>query len=130
MTKRGNIAALKRVLLLGGITFGFSALVLLIVPRSFTDLLSLAGSTELDWAMRMIAVILIALSGNMVVNSLLGTEGAVRWAARVMQSSAFGLGVATLIIPTQLNWFVILYALIGFGFALAYTMYLLQRVKV
>lgn len=130
MAKRGNIARLKLVLILGGITFGISAIALLVVPRLFTDLLQLSGSFELDWAMRMIAVTLLALNGNMLVHALFGTDTAVLWAARVMQGSAFGLGVVTLFIPTAMNWFVILYALIGFGFAAAYTMYLLQKAKI
>ena len=130
MAKRGNIARLKLVLIFGGVTFGLSALALLIVPRIFTDLLGLSGSLELDWAMRMIAVTLLALNGNMLVHAIFGSDSAVLWAARVMQGSAFGLGVVTLFIPTAMNWFVILYALIGFGFSAAYTMYLLQKAKV
>lgn len=130
MSIRGNAARLRLVLLLGGITFGISALALLLVPRMFTDLLGLTGSPELDWSMRMIAITLIALNGNMLVNSILGTDKAVLWAARVMQLSAFGLGVVTLYVPAQMNWFVILYALIGFGFSAAYTTYLLQKQKV
>jgi hypothetical protein len=129
MAKRGNIARLKQILLLGGITFGLSALALLIVPRMFTNLLGLSGSIELDWAMRMIAVTLLALTGNMVVQSILGSDNSVLWAARVMQGAAFGLGVVTLYIPTAMNWFVILYALIGFGFSAAYTLYSLQKRK-
>lgn len=130
MAKRGNIARLKLVLILGGITFGISAIALLVVPRLFTDLLQLSGSFEVDWSMRMIAVTLLALNGNMLVHALFGTDTAVLWAARVMQGSAFGLGVMTLFIPTAMNWFVILYALIGFGFSAAYTMYLLQKAKI
>ncbi len=129
MEKRGNVARLRLVLLLGGITFGLSAVALLLVPRLFTDLLGLSGSIELDWAMRMIAVTLLALNGNMLVNSILGTENAVLWAARVMQGAAFGLGVVTLYMPAQMNWFVILYALTGFVFSAAYTLYLLQKPK-
>lgn len=117
-------------MIFGGVTFGLSALALLIVPRIFTDLLGLSGSLELDWAMRMIAVTLLALNGNMLVHSIFGSDSAVLWAARVMQGSAFGLGVVTLFIPAAMNWFVILYALIGFGFSAAYTMYLLQKAKV
>ena len=54
-------------------------------------------------------------------------DNGVLWAARVMQVSAFGLGVLTLLVPTGVNWFVILYALVGFGFSAAYTVFLLQR---
>lgn len=120
---------MRLVLLLGAITFGLSAVALLLVPRIFTDLLGLSGSEELDWSMRMIAITLVALTGNMLVNSIAGTETAVLWGARVMQVAAFGLGAITLYIPSQMNWFVILYALIGFGFSAAYTIYLLQKQK-
>jgi hypothetical protein len=34
------------------------------------------------------------------------------------------LGVMTLLIPTGVTWFVILYALIGFGFSAAYLVFL------
>jgi F0F1-type ATP synthase assembly protein I len=44
-----------------------------------------------------------------------------------MQVAAFGLGVLTLFIPTGVNWFVIVYALIGFGFSAAYTLLLLRK---
>lgn len=120
---------LRFVLLLGAITFGLSAIALVVVPRVFTGLLGLPGSEELDWSMRMIAITLVALTGNMLVNSIAGSNSAVLWSARVMQFSAFGLGVITLYIPTQMNWFVILYALIGFGFSAAYTVFLFQKQK-
>ena len=129
MGKRGNIARLRLVLLLGAITFGLSALALLIVPRIFTDLLGLVGSDELDWSMRMIGITLIALTGNMLINSVAGTDRGVLWASRVMQLSAFGLGVLTLYVPADMNWFVILYALIGFGFSAAYSIFLIQKAK-
>jgi hypothetical protein len=35
--------------------------------------------------------------------------------------SALALGVLTLLIPATLNWFTILYSLVGFGFSAAYT---------
>lgn len=130
MAKRGNIVRLRLVLLLGGLTFGLSAIVLLLTPRIFSDLLGFAGGSDLDWWMRMIAVTMIALTGNMLVHSLLGSDSAVLWTARIMAGSAFGLGVATLFIPAQMNWFVILYALVGFGFSAAYAIYLLQKAKV
>lgn len=43
-----------------------------------------------------------------------------------MLISAFGLGVVTLFIPTGVNWFVILYALIGFGFSAGYAVLLVK----
>lgn len=127
MSKRGDTHKLRGVLRLGAIVFGLSAALLIALPRFFTDLLGLAGNASLDWAMQMIGIALVALTGNMFLVSLFAAEKGVLWAARVMQLSAFGLGVLTLFIPSGVNWFVILYALIGFGFSAAYTLLLLRK---
>ena len=127
MSKRGNIHRLRGVLRLGALVFGFSAALLIALPRFFTDLLGQPGSSDLDWAMQMIGITLVALTGNMFVVSLAASERGVLWASRVMQVSAFALGVLTLLIPTGVNWFVIVYALVGFGFSAAYTVFLLQK---
>ena len=127
MTKRGDVGKLRGVLRLGALVFGLSAGLLIALPRFFTDLLGLAGTAALDWSMQMIGITLVALTGNMFVVSLFASDSGVLWAARVMQISAFGLGVLTLFIPTGVNWFVILYALIGLGFSAAYTLLLLKK---
>lgn len=127
MTKRGDVQRLRGVLRLGAMVFSLSAALLIALPRFFTDLLGLVGNTALDWSMQMIGITLVALSGNMFLVSLFASDSGVLWAARVMQLSAFGLGVLTLFIPTGVNWFVILYALIGFGFSAAYTLLLLKK---
>ena len=108
MHKRGNVSRLRGVLRLGALVFALSAIALFVLPRTFTDLLGLAGSGELDWSMQMIGITLVALTGNMFVVSIAGSDNGVLWAARVMQVSAFGHGVITLLIPTGANWFVIL----------------------
>ncbi len=113
-------------MLLGGITFGFSALALLIAPELFAQLLALAPSNELSWSLRMIAITLVALTGNMLVTSRVGTDQGVLWAARVMLVSAFALGLLTLLIPAEFSWFTILYALVGFGFSFGYAAFLLK----
>jgi hypothetical protein len=127
MAKRGDVAKLRGVLRLGALVFGLSALALLVAPRIFLNLLGIAGSGELDWSMQMIGVTLLALTGNMFVVSLWASEAGVLWASRVMQVSAFGLGVLTLFIPSGVSWFVILYALFGFGFSAAYTLLLIKK---
>ena len=127
MSKRGNIHRLRGVLRLGALVFGLSAALLISLPRFFTDLLGQTGNSDLDWAMQMIGITLVALTGNMFVVSLSASERGVLWASRVMQISAFALGVLTLLIPTGVNWFVIVYALVGFGFSAAYTVFLLQK---
>ena len=70
--------------------------------------------------MRMIAITLFALSGNMWNNSKQNDDNKVANVAKIMCVSAFALGVLTLMIPAELTWFSYLYAGIGFGFALSY----------
>jgi hypothetical protein len=127
MSARGDIGKLRLVLRAGATVFGLSAVLLVFFPRFFTDLLGLPGSVELDWSMQMIGLTLVALTGNMLVVSLYGSDAGVLLSARVMQIAAFGLGVITLIIPTGINWFVVLYALVGFGFSATYTLFLLKK---
>jgi hypothetical protein len=126
MGKRGDIKTLRYTLRTGAAVFAFSSLALLALPRQFTDLLGLPGSDALDWAMRMIAITLVALTGNMAVISFWGGPDAVLLASRVMQFSAFGLGAITLLIPVDITWFTLLYAVIGFGFSGAYTIGLIM----
>ncbi len=129
MNTHGDVGKLRIVLRIGAMVFGLSAVLLVALPRFFTDLLGLAGSSALDWSMQMIGLTLVALTGNMLVVSLHGTDRGVLLSARVMQIAAFGLGVVALLIPTGMNWFVILYALVGFGFSAAYTIFLLAKSK-
>lgn len=127
MANTSRVSSLRLVLRAGAAVFGLSAVLLIALPRFFTDLLGMTGSAGLDWSMRMIGLTLVALTGNMLVVSLHGSDKGVLLSARVMQIAAFGLGVITLLIPSGWNWFVILYALVGFSFSLAYTVFLLQK---
>jgi hypothetical protein len=129
MSNSSGIAKLRTVLLFGGITFGLSALALLIAPELFAQLLALHTSNELSWSLRMIAITLVALTGNMLVTSRIGTDQAVVWASRVMLVIAFALGLLTLLIPAQYTWFTIVYALVGFGFSFSYAVFLLQNAR-
>ena len=127
MHKRGDVQRLRGVLRLGAVVFAISSLVLFIAPRLFTDLLGLPGSLNLDWSMQLSGVTILTLGGLMFVIAQAGSANAVLWASRVMMIGAFGLGVMTLLIPTGVTWFVILYALIGFGFSSAYLVFLARR---
>jgi O-antigen/teichoic acid export membrane protein len=121
---------LRRVLFTGATVFGLSALLLLIAPSLFNELLGISSTPELDWAMRMIGLTLVALAGNMYSVSLKGKDSTVLFSARVMAVSAFGLGVLTLLIPVEtLTWFDYAYAAVGFGFSLAYLIGLLRKQK-
>jgi hypothetical protein len=68
----------------------------------------------------MIGITLVTLAGNMFSVSTRGSEESVLLSGRVMFVSAAGLGVLTLAIPAELNWFSIVYAAVGFGFSAAY----------
>jgi len=118
---------LRGVLRLGALVFAISSAILITLPRIFTDLLALPGAANLDWAMQMTGVTIFTLAGLMFVSAQAGTDNTVLWVARVMMVGAFGLGVMTLLIPTGVNWFVILYALIGFGFSAAYLVFLFRK---
>jgi O-antigen/teichoic acid export membrane protein len=127
MNEISNQNPLRWVLRLGATVFGASAIFLLALPTLFLELLGLPATSDQEWSMRMIAITLVALTGNMLVVSLYGSEKGVRVAGVVMQLSAFGLGVITLLIPTPLTWFTIAYAAVGFLFSAAYTFFLFRR---
>lgn len=115
-----TIVRLRGVLRAGSIVFGLSALLLVFAPAFFNQLLSLQSDPSLEWAMRMIGITLVALAGNMYSVSTRGSDESVRFSGRVMMFSAAALGVLTLMIPAELNWFSIAYSIVGFGFSAAY----------
>jgi hypothetical protein len=122
-----KIKYLRIVLLTGSTVFGLSALLLIISPSLFNELLGISSTPELDWAMRMIGLTLVALAGNLMSVSLRGKDTAVIFSARVMAVSAAGLGVLTLLIPIEtLTWFDYAYAAVGFGFSVAYIVGLIR----
>jgi hypothetical protein len=119
---------IKQTLKAGSVVFGGSAIFLLIAPKQFLDLLELESNDQMVWSMRMIAITLIALAGNMWQNSKLNNNAAaLKFVARVMFLSAASLGFLTIFIPATLTPFTIGYAVIGFGFAISYLINLLKR---
>ena len=124
------VAGIRVTLRIGAVVFGMSALLLLVVPGVFLDLLRLDGaSAPLQWSMRMIGLTLVALAGQMAIVSRSGSDRAIVAAGTVMAIVATGLGVLTLTIPAELGWFSVLYAAVGFAFGLAYLV-LLVRIRV
>ena len=122
-----TIKRLRTILKLGSTAFGLSAIFLLIAPNTFLELLNLETTDSLQWSMRMIAITLIALTGNMLSVSRFGSETSVVFSARVMVVSAAALGALTLLIPAEFGWFTIAYAAIGFIFSLAYLSAFLRK---
>ena len=121
------IKRLRTILKFGSTVFGLSAIFLIVDPERFLDLLNLESTDSLQWSMRMIAVTLIALTGNMLSVARFGSETSVLFSARVMVISAAALGVLTLLIPADFGWFTISYAAIGFLFSLAYISALVRK---
>jgi hypothetical protein len=111
---------LRWILRTGALVFGLSALWLLISPGFFLGLLGLEESLALNWAMWMIAMTLIALTGNMAVVSFFGQASAVVASSVFMVVAAGGLGFVTLLLPAPITWFSVTYGLLGFGYSGAY----------
>ena len=111
---------LRYVLRAGATVFGVSAITLIVFPSLFLELLGLSPSLDLMWAMVLIGITLVALTGNMAVVSFTASDNGVRAASAVMMVAAGGLGVTTLLIPVDFTWFSVLYAAVGFGFSTAY----------
>ena len=122
-----TIKRLRTILKFVSTVFGLIALFLLFAPKTFLELLNLETSESLEWSMRMIAITLIALTGNMLSVSRFGSETSVVFSARVMVVSAAALGALTLLIPAEFGWFTIAYAAIGFMFSVAYLSALLRK---
>lgn len=120
---------LRLVLRTGSIVFGVSAIALVAVPDVFNALLGMTTGPELEWAMRMIGITLVALAGNMYSVSRHGSENSVVFSGRVMLVSACGLGIVTLLLPVPLTWFAVAYAAVGFGFSAAYAVVLTRKRK-
>lgn len=121
-----SVTAIRITLKTGATVFGFSAVLLLFLPSVFIDLLALTQSEALSWAMRMIGITLVALTGNMFLVATTATDHGVYRAAIVMMISATTLGALTLLIPVDLNLFTAGYAAIGFGFGLTYATLLMR----
>ena len=118
----------KQTLKAGSAVFGASAIFLLIAPELFLDLLDLERNDQMVWSMRMIAITLIALAGNMWQNSKLNNNAlGLRFVARLMIFSATSLGVLTLLIPAKITIFTGVYAAIGFLFAISYLINLTRK---
>lgn len=122
-----RVSALRKTLKAGSLVFGGSAIFLLAAPGVFLDLMALDSSDQMQWSMRMIAITVFALAGNMWNNSGQSSVDRVVNVARVMFISALTLGILTLMVPAELTWFTYIYAAIGFGFAISYLMNLTRK---
>lgn len=119
---------IRTILKAGSTVFGLSAILLIAAPGVFLDLLNLDSLSEpLQWSMRMIGITLVALAGNMFINSTNPSDESVRRVGILMAVAATSLGVLTLLIPEELTWFTYLYSAVGFGFGLSYLIALINK---
>ena len=120
---------IRKTLKFGSIVFGLSAVLLLLAPSFFLQLLLMdEKSDQLIWSMQMIGITLVALAGNMWVNSSNTNNASVRRVGTVMAIAATALGALTMAIPVEIGWFAIAYATIGFAFGVNYFICLWQKI--
>ncbi len=118
---------IAKTLKIGAVVFGASAIFLLLAPSLFLELLNLNSTdSSLVWSMRMIAITLVALAGNMWQNSKSDSDR-LRQVGSIMAISAAALGVLTLLIPVEWTWFTITYASVGFLFGINYIICLIRK---
>lgn len=116
---------IRRILTAGSLVFAVSAIVLLIVPGTFAELLGLNANAGTDWALRMVGAVLVALAGLMLLVRR-APEQTVRQAAVVMVIGGGLMTLATLVVPaewTPLRW---AYLLFGISFCIAYVIALIR----
>ena len=121
-----GISGIRKTLQAGATVFGASALLLIILPKLFLELLGMETTDQLQWSMRMIGITVFALAGNLWNNAQHENQSRVVNVARIMCVSAALLGLLTLLIPVPLTWFGYLYAAIGFGFSISYLINLIK----
>lgn len=119
---------IRTTLKFGATVFGLSALLLLFLPKLFLELLNCdSENKQLIWSMQMIGITLVALAAHMFANSSNTNDAAVTRVGWVMALAATGLGFLTLMIPAEVGWFAIAYALVGFAFGANYLFCILRK---
>jgi O-antigen/teichoic acid export membrane protein len=113
------------VLRVGAIIFGVSALALLVEPAFFLKFLGLFTQNdqvpaELNWAMRMIGLVLIIVAAMMPVVAAFASERALRQIAVVMILVSSALSLLTVSAPGKWTIGRGLYVVVGGVFAIGY----------
>ena len=115
---------IRGLLALGSLVFALSAVVLLVMPSAFATLLGLTPKSDLDWALRMMGAVLVALAGQMwLVRHT--PDPSTRGAAAVMVLGGGLMTIMTVWLPGE--WSTLRWAYLGFGlgFCLLYLILLL-----
>ena len=115
---------IRGLLALGSLVFALSAVALLVMPSAFATLLGLTPASDLDWALRMMGAVLVALAGQMwLVRHT--PDPSTRGAAAVMVLGGGLMTIMTVWLPGE--WSTLRWAYLGFGlgFCLLYLILLL-----
>ena len=117
-----EVRAIRGVLAVGASIFAVSAIVLLVLPAFFAELLGLRSSPELEWALRMMGAVLVALAGQMWLVRR-ADRAAIRGAASVMILGGGLMTLLTVFLPADDGWTLMrwLYLLFGSTFVIAYS---------
>jgi inner membrane protein involved in colicin E2 resistance len=125
--------SLRRTMKTGSAVFLVSALVLLVAPRLFVDLLGLpvgfgvSGPDAITWALRMIGLLLVALSVALNLTARHAKASDLRLMSVVMIGVSAALSWLTFSAPGEPTWFRWAYVAVGAAFALAYLIGLSSR---
>ena len=125
--RNDTASGVRKVMRAGAAVFAFSAVVLLFLPALFADLLGLDSSQSTVWALRMIGIVLIALSAGLFVISKHVVAPQVRFMALVMIAISILLSWLTFQAPGPMTWFRWVYVFVGAGFGIAYVAALARR---
>ena len=115
---------IRGLLALGSLVFALSAVALLVMPSAFATLLGLTPASDLDWALRMMGAVLVALAGQMwLVRHT--PDPSTRGAAAVMVLGGGLMTIMTVWLPGE--WSTLRWAYLGFGlgFCLLYLLLLI-----
>ena len=103
---------IRGLLALGSLVFALSAVALLVMPSAFATLLGLTPTSDLDWALRMMGAVLVALAGQMwLVRHT--PDPSTRGAAAVMVLGGGLMTIMTVWLPGE--WSTLRWAYLGFG---------------
>lgn len=128
MTRQGERLA-RQIMAAGGSIFALAAVALLFAPARFADILGLTTTDSVTWSLRITGVVLIPLVYTLFVVRGSLPDHVVRAFATLMAAVSLALGVVTLLAPGPTTLARGAFALVGFGFAIAYAIALLRDAR-
>jgi len=110
----------RQIMAAGGSIFALAAFALLFAPARFADILGLTTTDSVTWSLRITGIVLIPLVYTLFVVRGSLPNHVVRAFAILMAAVSLALGVVTLLAPGPAPIGRSVFALVGFGFAVAH----------